>query len=263
MNDLGKDPNWGRTVDYHLREVWQAKNKDGKNYEGELTSVYRCNNCDGPMNTNNQYITQISFRETAPQKSTSSSNLGMLFYDHFDDKVYLDKWTVLNQTPLTTITESGSDLHLYSKKPSGKDPQNAILMAKPFFSSHAFAVETRIKPLGRGGMWMMIFKDWNNYLRFGFSTDDTPYIEIDGMRNGKWFAESKCCSHALFNASYHTFTIKKSGSQYQVFIDGNAWGRYVHDSIGDSNLRIGLWSETFEWKSRDADNYIDYIKVEE
>jgi len=69
-NDLGKDPNWGRTIEYHLRELWKGKPKikGGTSSEVELTSAYRCNNCDGPMNPNNQYITYISFREADPNK---------------------------------------------------------------------------------------------------------------------------------------------------------------------------------------------------
>jgi len=70
MNDLGNSPGWGRLVEYHLRELWEGKpkSKGGKGYEVELISVYRCNNCDGPMNPNNQYITNITFREADPNK---------------------------------------------------------------------------------------------------------------------------------------------------------------------------------------------------
>ena len=70
INDLGKDPNWGRTVDYNLKELWEGKpkTKGGNSYEVELTSVYRCNNCDGPSNPGRSYITHISFREVDPNK---------------------------------------------------------------------------------------------------------------------------------------------------------------------------------------------------
>ena len=68
--DHGSSPNFGRSVRYYLRELWEGKpkTKGGKNYEVELITLYDCGDCNGPSNPGRSYTTNISFREVDPHK---------------------------------------------------------------------------------------------------------------------------------------------------------------------------------------------------
>jgi hypothetical protein len=182
------------------------------------------------------------------------------FHDDFGDGVYTDKWDEFAKSQLTTITEANGELHLYSQRPGGQEGETAWLLTKNAFSSPTMSITARVKPMGWGGIYVMIWKDGYNYIRFGLNTDDVEGVEASGNNNGSWFA-SRFGGGASYLGGYHTWVIRKTQNQYDFYIDDIFQGTYQHDSIGDSNLRIGLYSQTFQWKSGDADNYIDSIEV--
>lgn len=180
------------------------------------------------------------------------------FIDDFDDGIYTDRVTVINNDG--TTSESGGELHIQIPRPaSGCD--SATLAINTTFSGQNITVETKVKLTGKGGVYLRLKRDHSNYVEFGFNTDDVPYADFASRENGvverQWIESS-----APYFGTYTVIKIVKTVDQYEVYINGDMKGTTcTNTGIGDSNLIVELNNHTCSHKSGDSDNYFDYVTV--
>ena len=214
-------------------------------------------NVDG---TGKTPLTTGNYSDSGPVWTVTSVSY-TLFHDHFDDGIYTDKWTATSQTGNSTITESESELHIHVPYPPGDTCSGTVLDSNSRFSGQNLTVEVKVKPVAKGFVALFLKKDDNNYVYFGFNTDDVPNVEFRSTEGGVVQQQNIENSSPYFG-KYNTFKIVKTGNQYEVYLNDTKKGvAYTNVSMGDSNLVVELQNHTCSWKSGDADNYYDYVSV--
>jgi hypothetical protein len=234
-----------------------------------LKSVTSNSASDTGLNTSTKYCYTVSAYDAAGNESdqsdeacaTTSSDGSEIFFDHFDDGNYADKWSINRDDGSSTVIESGSELHVQIEKPTS-NCDAFYLDSTQTFSGDSIVVEAKIKQLGWGGAGIAIRKDDDNSVLMRLSTNDTPCVQFFSNKNGASSKQQCIESSSPYLGDYNTFKIVKSGDDYDIYLNGNKKGNtFTNTGIGDSNLTVFLDSHTCAWKSGDSDNYFDYVKV--
>lgn len=185
-----------------------------------------------------------------------------LFFDDFNDGNYADKWALSLREGGGAITESGSALHIsIPKPPSGCAAMNAAAMQR--FSGSNLVIEGRFNSSGSGAIFLGLKKDDHNSVMFGLNADEASYLEFESLENGIR-SVFRIENSSIFFGFYNTYRIVKAGNQYEVFINGVRKGpTYSNSGIGNDNLIVELINHSCPYKSGPADNYFDYVSVDD
>lgn len=157
------------------------------------------------------------------------------FTDDFDDGTYLDKWEIDRNDGVSTITESGTELHVTIQKPSN-DCDCVFLDTIDVFSSQDMIIESEIKQVGKGGSGIWLKRDDDNCILFRLSTDDVQCVQFFSNDNGVDTKQQCIESSSPYLGQYNVLRIVKIGNQYEAYLNGVK--KVIHLQIRELAIQV-------------------------